>query len=323
MEKSRNAQKVSDTSGSTLTECWRTRRRLNQQNSGARKDCPLLKPLLQNSSNNVICSCCIKVPLSVISYGLGLTTLSQSNLLKLDRVPNEAMRVILWTTKDTPIETMRYLLDLPSMETRRKVEQVKVYLNAMHNPKNSLHNAVKEEKRCRLARGKSWMGQAELLIQYVCSLAELKQVRDWGKTSSWVQAPLWDSAVREPIGTHCREYSAGKANVEIQMLVEDNSKPHDMVIYTECLITRDRSGWRFTVKQCGRSVHEESGAHRVTTSSLTMEAEVVTHAMQRLVPQRDTQITHAFILTDSMNLLRKVESGIGCPNWHTAMQPGQ
>ena len=65
------------------------------------------------------------VILSVVDYGLGLTTLSQSNLLKPDRVQNEAMRVILGTTKDTPIETMRYLLDLPSMETRHKVEQVK------------------------------------------------------------------------------------------------------------------------------------------------------------------------------------------------------
>ena len=35
------------------------------------------------------------VILSVIDYGLGLTNLSQSNLLKLDRVRNEATRVIL------------------------------------------------------------------------------------------------------------------------------------------------------------------------------------------------------------------------------------
>ena len=66
----------------------------------------------------------------------------QSNLLKIDRVQNEATRVILGTTKDTPIETMRYLRDLPFMATRHKVEQVKVYLNAMQNPKNPLHDAV-------------------------------------------------------------------------------------------------------------------------------------------------------------------------------------
>ena len=83
------------------------------------------------------------VILSVIDYDLDLTTLLQSNLLKLHRVLNEAMRVILGTTKDTPIETMRYLLDLLSMDTGHKVEQVKAYFNAMQNPKNPLHDAVK------------------------------------------------------------------------------------------------------------------------------------------------------------------------------------
>ena len=75
----------------------------------------------------------------------------------------------------------------------------------------------------------------------------------------------------------------------------------------------------FTVKQGGRTVHEDSGAHRVTTSSLTMEVEAVIHAIQWLASQRDARIAHAIILTDSMNLLQKVESGMGCPDWHTAM----
>ena len=66
------------------------------------------------------------------------------------------------------------------------------------------------------------------------------------------------------------------------MLVEASSKPHDFVIYTDGSVTRDRSGWGFTVKQGGRTVHEDSGAHRVTTSILTMEVEVVTHALQWL-----------------------------------------
>ena len=60
--------------------------------------------------------------LSVSDCGPGLTTLSESYLLKLDRVQNETMRVFLGSTKDTPIEAMRYLLDLPPMETRHKME---------------------------------------------------------------------------------------------------------------------------------------------------------------------------------------------------------
>ena len=35
--------------------------------------------------------------------------------------------------------------------------------------------------------------------------------------------------------------------------------------------------------------------------------------------QSDTQITHAIIFTETINLLQKVEFGIGCPDWHTAM----
>ena len=66
-------------------------------------------------------------------------------------------------------------------------------------------------------------------------------------------------------------------------------------------------------------MHEDSGAHRVTTSSLTLEVEAVTHAIQWLASQRDPQITHAAILTDSMNLLQKVESGMGCPYWNKVM----
>ena len=74
------------------------------------------------------------VVLSVIDYGLGLTTMAQTNLLKLDRVQNEAIRVILGTTKDTPIEITRFMLDLPSMQTRQKVEQVKAYFSAVEIP---------------------------------------------------------------------------------------------------------------------------------------------------------------------------------------------
>ena len=57
------------------------------------------------------------------------------NMLQLDRVRNEAMRVILGTTRDTPTETKRFMLDLSPMQTRQKVEQVKAYFSAVKLPK--------------------------------------------------------------------------------------------------------------------------------------------------------------------------------------------
>ena len=119
------------------------------------------------------------VVLIVIDYGLGHTTMAQTNLLKLDRVQNEAMRVILGTTKDTLIETMRFMLDFPPMQTRQKVEQVKAYFSAIENPHNPLHEAMKDTEGCRLGWGKSWMGQAEDSILQVCQLTELKQTKEW------------------------------------------------------------------------------------------------------------------------------------------------
>ena len=67
------------------------------------------------------------VGLSVTDHRLGLTTVAQTNLLKLDRVQNKAMGVILGTTKNTPTETMKYMLDLPPVQIRKKMEQVKAY----------------------------------------------------------------------------------------------------------------------------------------------------------------------------------------------------
>ena len=51
------------------------------------------------------------VVLSVTDYELDLTTMAQTNLLKLDSVQNKAMQVTLGTTKNTPTETMRFMLD--------------------------------------------------------------------------------------------------------------------------------------------------------------------------------------------------------------------
>ena len=83
------------------------------------------------------------------------------------------MRVILGTTKDTSTETM---LDLPPMQTKQKVEQVKAFFNAVENPHN---HTLKDTQGCRLGCGKSWMGQAEDSVPQICQMIELKQTKKW------------------------------------------------------------------------------------------------------------------------------------------------
>ena len=45
--------------------------------------------------------------------------------------------------------------------------------------------------------------------QHVCSLAELKQVRDWEKRPLEFK-PYYKTLLAENLGTHCREWPAGK-----------------------------------------------------------------------------------------------------------------
>ena len=99
-EKLQNAWTALDSSGSTSKECSCTRRRSNQQNSD-KKGLSVLRAMAAKSIEESNLYLLYKWYSS--SLTVGLTTLSHSNLLKLDRVQNEATRVILGTTQDIPI----------------------------------------------------------------------------------------------------------------------------------------------------------------------------------------------------------------------------
>ena len=156
------------------------------------------------------------------------------------------------TTKDTPTETMRYLLDLPSMQARHKIEQVKAYFRALENPQIPLHEAIKESRGSRLARGKSWMGQAEDTIQLVCQLKELKQTKEWEKRPNHFKH-LYQTAISPILGRHCREWPGGKTDAEIKLLIETISVKDDIIIYTDGSVTKNQSGWGFTANQNGQT----------------------------------------------------------------------
>ena len=60
-------------------------------------------------------------------------------------------------------------------------------------------------------------------------------------------------------------------SVRDQAFIEENSKPQDLIMYTDGSVTKHQSGWGFTVKQGATIIHEDSAAHTVSTSSLTKE----------------------------------------------------
>ena len=80
-------------------------------------------------------------------------------------------------------------------------------------------------------------------------------------------------------------------------------------------VTKDQSGSDTTAKQGVTTINEDNAAYTVSTSSLTMAVEAVTHALRWIASRGDSRSTHAILLTDSMTLLQNVKSGIRSPDW--------
>ena len=62
---------------------------------------------------------------------------------------------------------------------------------------------------------------------------------------------------------------------------------------TDGSVTKNQPVWGFTVKQVATTIHEDSAAYEVLTSSLTMEMEAVTHALRWIASRGDSQTTQS------------------------------
>ena len=80
-------------------------------------------------------------------------------------------------------------------------------------------------------------------------------------------------------------------------LIQENSKQQDPI---DGSVSKDQSEWGFTVKQGATTIHEDSAAYMVSTSSLTIQLEAVTHARCWIASRGDSQIIHD--ISDSMSL---------------------
>ena len=84
-------------------------------------------------------------------------------------------------------------------------------------------------------------------------------------------------------------------------------------------VTKDQSGWGFTVKQGATTIHEDNAAYTVSNSIWTMDVEAVTHALRWIASRANGRTTYAIILTDSLSLLQKVKNETGSPDWNVSM----
>ena len=150
---------------------------------------------------------------SVIEYGLGLLTLSKTQVERLDVIQNEGMRAILGCTKDTSAEAMRHLLDLPTASERHKLAQVKAYLRVASDEKHPLHNKIGREYSSRLKRECSeWMNQAATTISQCVAVDSVRSTRRGEAWQDISDEAEQFTAVIANLGRECREWAPGAAN---------------------------------------------------------------------------------------------------------------
>ena len=96
----------------------------------------------------------------------------------LDSVQNDAMRVILGRTKGTPIETIRYVLDLLTMKQDVRGEGSQSVSQWDAEFQDPLHDAVREEKTGK----RQVMGESSRTVNPACVWPHgAGESKDWGK----------------------------------------------------------------------------------------------------------------------------------------------
>ena len=119
------------------------------------------------------------IVLSCIEYACALLTISPTKTVRLERIQNEAMRIILGCTKDTPRVSMRFPLDLPTIVNRNETWRVRSYLRIKANKEHPLHEELIKEKGCRLMRGRSWLSQVEDTLRKICDPSGIETGEEW------------------------------------------------------------------------------------------------------------------------------------------------
>ena len=131
---------------------------------------------------------------------------------------------------------------------------------------------------------------------HCCSFAN----QGMGKIPKPILAPLlvWDHPVRtfgkklwRMASVHTAVPAARRWTQKLKLSLKKTANQLVSLCIRRWIGHQNHSGWGLTVKQSAITIHDDSAANKVTTASVTMEAEVVTHALSGL-PQEVTARLH-------------------------------
>ena len=165
------------------------------------------------------------VVLSATDYGLGLTTTAQTNLLKLDRVQNEAMPVILGTSKDYKFHARPFSKSWGSCYTIANQTESGAGQSILHCWQKSTQPTSWSRERHRgmhTGTGKVLVGSSRGLNTASMPADRVQANQGVGKVPKPIPASLWDTPVRK-LGQTLSRRPAGKTESEIKLIIQETA----------------------------------------------------------------------------------------------------
>lgn len=239
---------------------------------------------------------------SVIDYrASNLLNLSKARLQAVERIQNEAMRIILGCPKTAKIETMRYELGLMPITHRIQLIatlQITRSLNTLDD--GTLKNAVFNPKG--KLRSNKWLRSVRELLNFIDIKAHLDN-----NNYKVYDLPPWDQPTINPSFS---DSTLRKCDVPVAMLQQDFYRRFDnisseLVLYTDGSLQIDgRAGAGVAVYHHNIYQESKSLSIRASNSSSTTTTELLGIAAALTVAKKDTG--NVTIVSDSICALQSI-----------------
>ena len=209
---------------------------------------------------------------------------------------------MLGTINGTPTETLKFMLDLPSMQIRLILSVASQSILQWREKFPQLTQRSRERLKNMpngteqvLGGSSTWLNNALMPAErYPTRFRNLYiNVRKLGKSLSTIASR--QNGVRDQASC-------------------SNNGPQALTVYTDSSVNKDKPGLGFTVKQRTATIHEENAANTVSTSSL-MIVETVTMSFNVLPPEMSVRPHMPSSSQIYWACNKKVKRGMGSPHW--------
>ena len=277
----------------------------------ASKSLPLLRyAAAQNVQQRSLANLMTATVCSRVDYGIHLVPgMAKTALRSLQSVLNEAMRIVSGAAKPTSCDALRFWLGVLQVEERQRLAAAAAFLKAITTHSHPLGQHLREGKdqeiNQRLKTIRSWVIDARDMVESVCPVENINH-NPWSAHDNitWELVRIGNRSWRE------RSEVINKTEI-LEWL--DEKRPN-IVIATDGSIHDDVTAWGGAVWKEGRECFSWCTARHGRSSSFRSEAEAFEDALV-WISQNTSPHDKVAILTDSLSLVSKVESGMIRKSW--------